>query len=393
MRALILDGNSRAAVESLQALGRAGVTVDVASVDGTCLAFHSRYARQKIHQPVPHGMPVYLDWLRALDQREAYACIIPATEASLLSLAPLPAGDGLRVKAVLPAAESLAVALDKHRTWELARRTGVAVPEAFLIESLGQLPPVERYPVILKPVRSKVMMEGKLVTLASALAHNQTQRYERLCDWLPWIAVQQQSYVPGCGVGVELLYRHGRKVWHFLHERLHELPLTGGGSSYRRSLAPEPALLEAAQRMLDALEWHGAAMVEFKGVPGGPWQLMEINPRLWGSLALAIDAGVDFPLGLWRLAHNESPGPQPAYHVGYATRDVLSDVQWMKSNLMADHRDPYLMTRSRAASALEWLRPLWKHESWDHFDSRDLVVTTEIIRRALGLKPRLAITT
>jgi hypothetical protein len=43
-----------------------------------------------------------------------------------------------------------------------------------------------------------------------------------------------------------------------------------------------------------------------------------------------------------------------------------------------------LLTRSRLLSALEYLRPLWGRESWDHFDRRDFAVTREVLRRALG---------
>ena len=49
------------------------------------------------------------------------------------------------------------------------------------------------------------------------------------------------------------------------------------------------------QELLDELNWHGVAMVEFKVTEDGTPYLMEINTRFWGSLQLAIDAGVDFP--------------------------------------------------------------------------------------------------
>ncbi len=99
----------------------------------------------------------------------------------------------------------------------------------------------------------------------------------------------------------------GRKIWHFAHERVHEYPLTGGASSYRRSINPPAAMLQDAEKLLTALNWHGVAMVEFKIDAKGQHWLMEINPRLWGSLALSLDAGVDFPLGLLKIARGEQP--------------------------------------------------------------------------------------
>src|SRR5262249_54288816 len=162
------------------------------------------------------------------------------------------------------------------------------------------------------------------------------QRRDLLRQWLPFTPVLQQEYVHGHGVGLEFLFDNGRKAWHFAHERLHEFPLTGGASSYRKSIAPPAALLDDAERLLTALSWHGVAMVEFKMDSNGRHQLMEINPRLWGSLALSIDAGIDFPMGLLMLARGWKLPRQPAYHLQY-TRDLGTDLQWLKANLKADH--------------------------------------------------------
>src|SRR5690606_10547094 len=147
--------------------------------------------------------------------------------------------------------------------------------------------------------------------------------------------VQEQEYIDGIGVGVECLYDHGRCVWSFVHERIHELPLTGGGSSYRRSLAAAEKYTRPAHLPLDSLRWHGVAMVEFKLTKEGLLVLMEVNPRLWGSLALPVDCGVDFPLGLLKLAQGKQVPPQAPYKVGYFSRNVESDVMWMKENLRA----------------------------------------------------------
>jgi protein-tyrosine-phosphatase len=140
-------------------------------------------------------------------------------------------------------------------------------------------------------------------------------------------------------------------------------------------------MLLDAERLLTALKWHGVAMVEFKMDDRGQYWLMEINPRLWGSLALSIDAGIDFPSGLLQIACGQPLAPQPQYKIHYYTRDLRTDVDWLKSNLRADPQDPLLHTRSRSFSFLELLRPLTGRESWDHFDWRDLGIT----RRALAL--------
>lgn len=380
MAVMVLDGHSRAAVETVQSLGQAGVSVDVSAETDECLAFHSKYVRRKFHQPSQPFSSVFVNWLQSLDAKHGYELIVPCTEASLLGLRNVPAGDRLRTKAVLPSDEALDIALDKQRTHQLAARLGLSVPESVLIESAENIPAVNQYPVVLKPVRSKLNVGGELVTLAPIIASNEAQRSSWLNRWLPLTAVIQQEYLVGRGLGVELLFERGQEVWHFAHQRIHELPLTGGASTYRRSLLPPAQALADSRKLLRALEWHGVAMVEFKVDARGVAWLMEINPRFWGSLALSIDAGVNFPAGLLRMARGEAPLPQPKYRTSYYSRDLQQDIDWMKMNLKADRRDSHLLTQPRWSSFLQYFRPLLGKESWDHFDMHDLGVTGAMLK-------------
>src|SRR2546430_8599658 len=78
--------------------------------------------------------------------------------------------------------------------------------------------------------------------------------------------------------------------------------------------------------ILDHVGWHGAAMVEFKVRADGRPYLMEINPRFWGSLQLAIDAGVDFPWLAYQLAAGLTPDSVEGYRIGVRNRWLLGDL-------------------------------------------------------------------
>lgn len=390
MRALVLDGHSRAALETLQSLGRAGMQVDVAAEAPDCLSMHSRYAVRNLRQPSQKDGNRFRAWLRAQDAERNYTLIVPATEASLLGMRGLDETDPVRLKAVISANSGLDTALDKEKTLRLARELGVPVPASVLLSSPTDMQEATQYPLVLKPAHSKVMVSGELRTLAVAVVRNDAERHEKLNEWLPITPVQQQQYVFGRGVGIEFLFDRGRKIWHFAHERVHEYPLSGGASSYRRSMIAPAEMLRDAEKLLIALKWHGVAMVEFKMDSDGKYWLMEINPRLWGSLALSIDAGVDFPMGLLQIARGREPAPQPKYKAPYYTRDLRTDVDWLKCNLRADPQDPLLHTRSRSLAFLELLRPLTGRESWDHFDWRDLTVTRKNLGMLIGSQFRPA---
>ena len=386
---LVLDAHSRAGVESTQALGKFGVEVHAASDSPQCLAFHSRYTRRAhLHRK---SLPVeqVAEWITELDNRFGYRLIVPSTEYALLAIRSLPESSPIRLKSVVPSNRSLDTALEKQQTLQFARRLGVSVPRSTFIENESDVArSVAAFPLVLKPNRSVTLRNGEVEVCSPVIVTSEVERRRYVDVLLANGGVQQQEYIKGTGIGVDLLFNRGLEVWHFAHRRLHEYPLTGGGSTYRCSVSPPKELLKTANALLSALEWHGVAMVEFKMRQDGTFVLMEINPRLFGSLALAIDAGVNFPYGLLQLANGGPVPPQPPYKVPYYTRHLPDDIQWQVANLKANHKNRMFLTKSRSRSFLEMFRPILGSESWDHFDLADLMVTAVMLKAICDLYSR-----
>ena len=400
---LLLDADSRVGTACLQSLGPAGHRVHVAVRRLGAPAERSRWCHRVHVQPAAEPVDVGVAWLTELDARFGFALVIPTTEASLRWLRAMAEDHPVRRKAALPGDDALDAALDKSRTARIARELGLPLPAT---RELAQCPrdvawpeevrrPPTAWPVVLKPVRSKVVRGGKLASLAVAVVHDEQARALTLSSWLPDTPVQEQAWVPGRGVGVEVLYENGRMAWHFVHERLHEWPLTGGASTLRRAAGPEPALVEMTRRLLDHLRWHGVAMVEWRRDATGAVHLMEINPRLWGSLPLTIAAGVPIPLGLLSLATGEPLAPVRGWRVGVTARNLSNDIQWFIDNLRADRRNPMLLTSSPWRAALGWLRVLTGRETWDGWSWRDSAIAREelshlVHKRFSGIAERVA---
>jgi hypothetical protein len=108
---------------------------------------------------------------------------------------------------------------------------------------------------------------------------------------------------------------------------VHEWPPEGGVSTLCRSLPlSEHAEARAKSReLVGRLRWTGLAMPEYRYDPAtGCWYFMEINGRFWGSLPLAIEAGIPFAAGL--VAATGEKRPVPDYARDYA---VLNCVFWI----------------------------------------------------------------
>lgn len=365
-KVLILDGHSKAAAASLLALP-GDCRLHVAATDDDCLCFASPRVRVRWRQPeTPADLRA---WLCDLYARERYDLVIASTEASLLAVKSQDLAAELRARCVLAPERSLDAALDKRRTLELATGLHVPVPPGMLVTSLDAAVEPTAWPTVVKPIRSKVVTAQHTLSLTPHICANADDWHAALAALLPWSPVLVQDYVPGFGVGVEALFEHGEPRWLFAHRRVHEWPVTGGASTYRRAIAVPPVLRRAALDLLGALDWHGVAMVEFKLADDGAYNLMEINPRLWGSVPLAIAAGVNFPLGLLRIATGLPVGPQPAYRLLHA-RDVVKDVHWFEDS-WRNRGNPLRLAPLRLRDYAGWLRPLIGREHWDLFRWRE----------------------
>jgi predicted ATP-grasp superfamily ATP-dependent carboligase len=148
--------------------------------------------------------------------------------------------------------------------------------------------------------------------------------YQRVHERYPFPMIQE--WIPdGGGVyGLSALLDEASNIKAaFVHKKLRMYPVQGGPSTLREGVE-HPQIMELGLSLLKSLNWVGVGMVEFKVDPrDGIPKLMEVNPRFWGSLQLAIVSGVDFPYLILKMARGESFEPILSYTVGKRCRWLL----------------------------------------------------------------------
>jgi predicted ATP-grasp superfamily ATP-dependent carboligase len=351
---LVTDGEQRAALAIVRSLGRAGHRCLVCSTSGQTLAGRSRHAERETRVPDPALAPVpYTAAIRSVVQAEHVDVVIPISETSLLATLDVRADIPARIP--FPDVETFRAICDKSRVLAAAGRLGIRVPEQRVITSPGEtLPTGLPFPLVLKPARSVYTeADGTRGKVGVAWARNAAGLKAALAAYPPAAyPVLAQEAIQGPGVGIFLLVHGGRCLARYSHLRVREKPPSGGVSVVRQSEPMDNQLLERSLALLAAFDWSGVAMVEYKrdAATGEP-VLMEINGRFWGSLQLAIDAGVDFPRLLVDLALGHVVEPVESY--GFArSRWFWGDVD----HLLARWRAPAATWRDRTGSLLGWLR-------------------------------------
>lgn len=334
---VVTDGEQRAALATVRSLGAAGHRVHVVASRARSLSGASRWCASESVLPDPlRQSAAFASRLAELAESLGADVLLPVSEAALLAVLPVRAR--FRAAIPFPALERFDAICDKARVLEAARAQGIAVPAQRRIESAGEAPGSweGRYPVVLKPSRSVVGGAGAgraktAVSYAATPAALDDALRGMHPDAFP---VLLQQRIEGPGTAISVLLWEGEVRAAFAHRRIREKPPSGGVSVLRESIALDPALLARSVALLQAFHWNGVAMVEFKvdAATGTPY-LMEINGRLWGSLQLAIDAGVDFPDLLVRAAMGERTTPVMDYRLGTRTRWEWGDVDHLLARL------------------------------------------------------------
>ena len=340
---LVTDGEQRAALAIVRSLGKAGHRVYTCSTCGTSIAGASRYSRRegKVSDALSDPAGFVAD-VKALIRTWGISCLLPVSDAALLSILPERGRLG-HAGVPFPDVETFRRISDKALVLAAASRLGIEVPQQWVLRHRDDLVTVSanaiRFPLVIKPSRSIGESRGRRTRAGVVYAEHRAQLEEQVArvDDAAYPLLLQQRIV-GPGVGVFLLLWDGRTLAQFSHRRLREKPPSGGVSVYRESILPDPALVDRSRALLDHFGWQGVAMVEYKidRTTGTPY-LMEINGRFWGSLQLAIDAGVDFPRLLLSAAAGEHPAPVLDYHARIRSRWWWGDVEHLVARLRSSN--------------------------------------------------------
>ena len=325
-RVLVLGDDANAFLAVVRSLGRLGLEVHAAASNTASPAFSSRYIRM-VH-PLPCDTTDPVSWKHHLDRviaEHGVTMLVPTSDSSLVKLYEEKERLG-SARVVAPNSDAFTAFTDKLATRALAQKCAVPVTRceslddcsspATLVERLG-------FPMVLKPRASYVL--GDVVQKRSASV---IRTEAELLDALGGPAAKDsfmEAYFDGVGVGVSIIADRGEVLYAYQHRRLASRSETGPSTS-RISEAVDPDLLKHVRALAEATVLTGVAMFEFRvDRRTGDHVLLEVNPRFWGSLPLAVSAGADFPAMLFQLLTTGRIEPAGAYVTGKIKRDLTGE--------------------------------------------------------------------
>jgi len=194
--------------------------------------------------------------------------------------------------------EATRLVRSRNRTIELCRQLGIRTPRTEFTDLDGLAAACEKigFPCFLKV--SGTMASQGVIPLQSAA------EIGRVAATLPADSeLQVQEPVFGDFVDATGYCQSGRVVAAFGFRAAYDM--SAGGTPAHATRSDDPEVLRVLGSLAEALEWTGGIDVDLLATPDGGLAVLEINPRLSGTVIFGQKQGLDLAAGY--LPGDESP--------------------------------------------------------------------------------------
>jgi len=307
------DSDDHIGLAVIRSLGRNNIDFQTVSRSKNTLAWYSRYCRNRTIGRFDLG------FFRKLSKD---SIVFPMYEDVMLLLAEHAAE--LSCQLAFSPYETLQTAINKSLLIRHAMEHNIPCPRTFFIngpDDIRACVPEIEFPVILKPERGSggtgieiVQSAGQLLAVAERTLKN----------YGPFLLQEKIPFTTKYTIGALCNSEHELRRVCVIKE-LRNYPVDIGQACYVETV-DEPRLVSFAENLLKSLGFVGVADIDLViDTRSNQPQLMEINPRFWGSMQVAINAGVDFPKHVFTLFTDGDIDKDLSYTAGCRCRYLFSN--------------------------------------------------------------------
>ena len=262
-------------------------------------------------ETIPAGTdPAFAATVLSLCQEKNIHVILPLVTRELLPLAVHTyefSAAGIKIP-VSPAA-SLEIANNKSRLYEFLQWRGIAVPEFRVVENADQFREAARelgYPgktICFKPsvsngsrgfriISDQVDELDLLFNFKPGSTYIHFREADRILSSGAFPELLISEYLPGEEYSVDCLARRGEAI--LVAPRIRRRMING--ISVEGEFIKEGSIIEYCTQIIKELQLHGNIGIQVKRSATGQFLVLEINPRVQGSIAAGLGAGINLPV-------------------------------------------------------------------------------------------------
>lgn len=325
---LVLDGDTRQALPIMRALRSGGHRITVACESRLGMGWLSRFPNRRVLVPSAEKAPeAFVRAVIDLVRRGHYDVTLPLFDLCAHLVAAHKSELEHYTRVPLPDLDVFMLARDKANTMRICQERGVPCPRTWFpsTQAIDSIAAQATWPVLVKPRIAHGAMGIRRAYDAAGLAEahaKSTQEYgpSIVQEFIPQSDVQYKAQL--------FRDRDGSYKAGVVFNKLRYFPVTGGTSSANMTVERED-ILRSCRRLLDAMNWTSYADVDLIQDPrDGVAKVMEVNPRVTGSVKIAFVAGVDFSDLLVRFALGQPLPSYERYRLGVTMRYLPLDILW-----------------------------------------------------------------
>lgn len=346
-RVLITEGDNVGVIAMVRGLARAGYDPWVAAAHRSAPALRSRSTAGTAIVPNPgSSASAFAQAIEQLADALDPVAVLPGGEKGMLALAELPDCAPIRQRLALCDRDSVHRATDKLILGELAGEAGLEVPESVVVTfddvARGRVP--LSLPALIKPHRTEVPSNGGFRSCGVRVVNTREQLVAALRS-IPDGRGLLQRFHDGRLSAIGGVFWGGQIVAAVYQEAVRTWPVRCGQMSFAIALPRDEELERRIIPLLSALDWSGLFQIQFIETEQGRL-LIDLNPRVYGSLSLALGAGQNLP-AIWVGCLQGEASERSEYEPRVSFRNELLDA----FALVASARGTKLGKLARAAAS------------------------------------------
>ena len=327
MNILIVNYIGNNVTSAIRSFAKLGHSVDIAIPSeklnlGIRKYYKSKYLDKMyiINSPTMDSEKFKNDLLKILSSNK-YDSILPFGVISTISIAKIKNELSKYTNIGIADYDIVELVHNKEKLQLLLNENGFKVPKVYKYKSIEDLKNIQiKFPVVIKIRKGCGVDKGvRYAENFEELKHNYQDLSSKTTlnpDIEDFFKPMIQEYIPGKIHDGLFLFNKGKMKSAMTQIREVTYPISGGGG-VNNITTYEPELIKYGKEILEFVKWHGPCQVEVKkDERDGKYKLLEINPKLWGTLDLSIKAGINFALKSIEIAINGDTKEEYDYKVG-----------------------------------------------------------------------------
>lgn len=359
VRVLVLEGYAKQCLPLIRAFRGLGCIVSALCGSRLDVAFASRYTNHKILGICDREREEETtEFIRNLLKTGEYDVVVPTVDFSASILSKNKEEFSRYCKVLANDWDVYEIAGDKNKTMAVCMNNDIPCPKTvFNIEKIEDVNKVDLpFPVVVKPKTSYGAIGFKRIDSRDDLLALFEPIKDRISDYV------FQEYIPQTDIQYEcamFVDDNNDVKTSVVFSKNRWFPINGGSSTLNITV-DRPDIIECCAKLLKAINWRGPADIDLIQDPrDGVAKIMEINPRVSGSVKITFLAGTNQALQMLELLFGQDVTKYDCYKIDQRLRCSQTDFLWfLKSKNRFKAKPSYFDRRHTKDQLFSWSDPL-----------------------------------